>query len=68
MRELLRQGAIISIKVVFFGLPFAIGMTFFVGVGDDRPLVSLAKQTLMFGAGVTALNYILPFPDGDKRK
>ena len=43
-------------------------MTFFVGVGDDRPLVSLAKQTLMFGAGVTALNYILPFPDGDKRK
>ena len=38
MRELLRQATIISIKVILYGLPFAIGSTFIVGVGDDRPL------------------------------
>ena len=33
MRELLRQATIISIKVILYGLPFAIGSTFIVGAG-----------------------------------
>lgn len=66
MREFLRKATIISIKVISFGLPFAMAMTFIVGVGDDRPLVNLVKQTLMVGGGITALNCILSFYSGDK--